>query len=139
MAAIQSAILNPELSEPHMLGPGATLTDKAKDELNKKMQRLADARKNGEFADTGKWSLLDLPEIQNLLSARRFRAELTPDPRDTWVGFPEEEKCDPPKTSVLEAHPHRMAPAAWGPIASKTRRTHYIPDDIDACERNIIG
>lgn len=70
MAAIQSEVLDYELSQPHMLGPGATLTPEVQGHLDANKDRLAALRQAGEFAGNGNWSIWELPEIQRLLSQR---------------------------------------------------------------------
>lgn len=69
MAAIQSEVLKPEISEPHMLGPGMTLTDANRKELDEHRHELAEKRRSGEFAGLGNWNILDLPEVALLVSS----------------------------------------------------------------------
>jgi hypothetical protein len=71
LAAIQSIALNPELSEPHLLGPGATVTDAIREHLSALAPILAARRRNGELAELGSWNLAELPEVQRLLAQRR--------------------------------------------------------------------
>lgn len=70
MAAIQQETLDPSLSKPHMLGPGAMITQEVKKYLDDNKDRLAELRKSGEFDGIGNWKLTDLPEIQRLLEQR---------------------------------------------------------------------
>jgi hypothetical protein len=71
MAAIQQDTLDPELSKPHMLGPGATLTPEVLKHLDDTKADLAARRKAGEFDGLGDWRLVDLPEIKRLLEQRK--------------------------------------------------------------------
>lgn len=70
MAAIQHETLDPELSKPHMLGPGATITPEVQKHLDDNRERLSVMRKAGEFDGIGEWKLTDLPEIKRLLEQR---------------------------------------------------------------------
>lgn len=70
LAAIQSQTLDPHLSAPHMLGPGATLTEAAKGHLAMNEDRLSKLRASGAFAHSGEWSLSDLPEIREIIGQR---------------------------------------------------------------------
>ena len=71
LAAIGQDILDPELSKPHMLGPGATITPEVQKYLDDNKDQLAARRAAGEFADSGKWKITDLPEIARLLEQRK--------------------------------------------------------------------
>jgi hypothetical protein len=68
--AIQMLTLNPELSEPHMLGPGATMTEGVLGELDRLEPTLRDRRASGEAAKDGEWDFLELKEVRSLLAAR---------------------------------------------------------------------
>lgn len=70
LAAIQQDTLDPELSKPHMLGPGATITPEVQKHLDDNKEQLAARRKAGEFDGIGDWKLTDLPEIRRLLEQR---------------------------------------------------------------------
>ena len=70
LAAIQSEILDPEKSAPHMLGPGATLTPANRTHLDDRKEGLAKRRAAGEFDRHGSWNLASIPEIVRLLKAR---------------------------------------------------------------------
>lgn len=70
LAAIQQNTLDPELSAPQMLGPGATLTDAAKQELAKNAPELSERRKLGDFAEYESWTVADLTEIRRLFAER---------------------------------------------------------------------
>ena len=71
LAAIQQNALDPEHSAPHLLGPGATLTDAVQQELKKNAPRLASRRKKKDFVVAGSWSLEDLVEIRQHLKQRQ--------------------------------------------------------------------
>jgi len=71
MAAIQQETLDPGLSKPHMLGPGATITPEVRKHLEDNKERLSAMRKAGEFDGIGDWKLTDLPEIKLLLAQRK--------------------------------------------------------------------
>lgn len=71
LASIQQDTLDPELSKPHMLGPGATITPEVQKHLDDNKERLAAMRKAGEFDGIGEWKLTDLPEIKRLLEQRK--------------------------------------------------------------------
>ena len=72
LAAIQSQVLDPDLSAPHTLGPGSTITDAMRDHLAKNAADLAERRKSGEFDGLGNWNIADLPEVRTLLAAREL-------------------------------------------------------------------
>lgn len=72
LAAIQSEVLYPELSAPHMLGPGAKLTPEAVAYLESGADERAAARQRGDFATSGEWRTKDLPEIKSILLDRMF-------------------------------------------------------------------
>ena len=71
MAAVQSSILDPDLSSRHLLARGAKLSQDALHGMDKDDPALAAARSRGDFAESGKWSLADLPEIKTILAARK--------------------------------------------------------------------
>lgn len=77
MAAIQSEVLKPEVSEPHMLGPGMTLTEANRKELDDHRDELAAKRKAGEFEGLGNWNVLDLPEVALLVSSAKGNEYVT--------------------------------------------------------------
>ena len=70
LAAIQQDTLDPELSAPHMLGPGASLTDAARQNLTKNAPELAVRRTRGEFVAESSWTIHDLGEIHQLVAQR---------------------------------------------------------------------
>jgi hypothetical protein len=70
LAAIESALLYPELNSAHDLGPGSTITPAIQAHLDSIKDDLAARRKAGEFAKVGQWRLADLPDVQALLNER---------------------------------------------------------------------
>jgi len=70
LCAVQSSILDPELSKDHLLGPGATLTADNIAFLDANADKLAELRKSGFFNGIGGWDLRDIPEIARLLGQR---------------------------------------------------------------------
>lgn len=60
---VQQDALNPELSNPHLLGPGMTLTPEVLNELEK--------HKRQEDED---WITLDLPVVQDIIEQRNWNA-----------------------------------------------------------------
>lgn len=70
MVASQSAVLDPELSEAHLLGPGATVTPAMLAFIQANAPALTEARQAGKFEGIGKWDMRDIPEINQLLSQR---------------------------------------------------------------------
>jgi len=82
LAAVQSSILDPELSAAHLLGPGAKLSSEALDLMAKNEPALSAARKRGDFAASGAWSLKDLPEIKRILADRTPEVKKNPERRE---------------------------------------------------------
>lgn len=70
LAAIQSQTLDPQISAPHMIGPGASLSPAVLAHLDEQAPILKAKREAGEFAGVGNWKLADLPEIKTLLAQR---------------------------------------------------------------------
>lgn len=70
LAASQSMILDPGLSEAHLLGPGATLTPANLAFLAANAPDLAAKRASGAFSGIGGWDLSSVPEIEALLADR---------------------------------------------------------------------
>jgi hypothetical protein len=87
LASIQQETLNPSVSAPHLLGPGATITPAVQAYLDANKEDLAARRKAGEFAGIGDWNLRDLPEIQTILKQRdaeEAKEENIGTPRRPW-------------------------------------------------------
>ncbi len=82
LAAVQSSILDPDLSTAHLLGPGAKLSSEALDLMAKNEPALAAARKRGDFSTSGSWSLKDLPEIKRILADRTPEVKKNPERRE---------------------------------------------------------
>jgi len=70
MSAIQSAVLDPELSAPHMLGPGATLTPEILKHMDETDPVLKERRKTSKPEP---WSTETLPEVVQILKDRDKR------------------------------------------------------------------
>jgi hypothetical protein len=70
LAAVESAILHPELNAPHDLGPGSTITPAIHAHLDSIRDDLTARRRAGEFAKIGQWRLADLPDVRDLLRER---------------------------------------------------------------------
>ena len=70
LAAIQSQALDPELSAPHLLSPGATLGPDMKALMESSAPGLKALRESGHFQD-GDWCLHDLPEVHRVLDCRK--------------------------------------------------------------------
>lgn len=75
MVANQTAILQPELAEPHLLGPGATITEAILAELARGREERARKRASGEMDRLFEWTLADLAEVAQILEARSARAD----------------------------------------------------------------
>lgn len=71
LAAVQQQTLSPELSEPHLLGPGASLTEANLNYLSEQEAVLGPKRATGEFAGVGDWKLEEVPQIAKLLRQRK--------------------------------------------------------------------
>jgi hypothetical protein len=76
MAASQSYILNPELSAPHLLGPGATLTEAVLLDLKNNAPILAEKRHKGVFETIGEWALDGVVEVRRILKSRETQAKV---------------------------------------------------------------
>lgn len=77
LVAAQTDLLNPELSAPHLPGPGFTLTEAMLAHLEANKEDLARRRAAGEF--DGTWDLKDVPEVARLLEQRqRGQSEKAP-------------------------------------------------------------
>lgn len=70
MVAAQTAVLQPELADPYLLGPGATLTPSVLSEMDKDKEERDRRRKEGEFEGLFDWDLADLPEVKSLIEKR---------------------------------------------------------------------
>lgn len=70
LAAIQGEALNPDISRPHLLGPGATLTGPVLQHLAENRDRLAAERKAGKHARAGEWTVDEIPEVARILEDR---------------------------------------------------------------------
>lgn len=70
LASIQQETLDPSVSKPHLLGPGAIITPDVQAHLDANKEDLVARRKSGEFAGIGEWNLRDLPEIKTILGYR---------------------------------------------------------------------
>ena len=68
LAAIQQNTLDPELSAPHLLGPGASLTEAVRKVLADNAPALAAQRRAGVFDELSRWQIADLKEIRTLLA-----------------------------------------------------------------------
>ncbi len=83
LAAIQSRVLTPELSEPYTLGPGATITEpmrKHMESLDASLKAYRDKvkadRANGIPDPNQEWSIMDLSEIKTIINARMADGEI---------------------------------------------------------------
>jgi hypothetical protein len=70
LAAIQALALDPELSRPNLLGPGATLTPAILKDLDANADELSLRRMAGELDGEGEWSLNEIPEVKAILAQR---------------------------------------------------------------------
>jgi hypothetical protein len=70
LAAIQSLTLNPELSAPHLLGPGATIPPAMESLLNREAPEKAEKRKSGFFGRLADWATNLVPEVMLITKAR---------------------------------------------------------------------
>lgn len=70
MVADQTAVLNPELHDPFVLGPGAVLTAAMLDEMERDRAERDCRRQNGEFEGIFAWTLGDMPEVRVILDQR---------------------------------------------------------------------
>lgn len=93
LASVQQNLLDPDLSAPHLLGPGATITPVMQDYMDSRKEELAARRKAGEFADIGNWKLTDLPEIQTILEQRRKEIDRGWDEDETLCQEKEDGTC----------------------------------------------
>lgn len=71
MVANQTELLNPDMAEPHLLGPGAILTDALLAELERGKAERDQRRTNGEFEELFALTLADIPQVQAILAARK--------------------------------------------------------------------
>jgi len=80
MAAIQSYVLDPDLSRPHLLGPGATLSPDNRGFLARHSAKLKAARDARTEQDN--WDITELPEVANIL-LERYPEDDIPDEEPT--------------------------------------------------------
>ena len=71
LTAITMDILHPDMSKPHTLGPGATITPDVQAELDRNAPVLKAKRDAGEFEDIGFWKFSELPFVKRLVAARK--------------------------------------------------------------------
>lgn len=71
MVANQTAILNPDLADAHLLGPGATITEALLAEMERGKAERDSKRQAGELEVLFHWVLGDMPEVQAILAARK--------------------------------------------------------------------
>ncbi len=115
LVAVQSAVLNPELSAPHMLGPGSVLTKPMLDYIEAMKPILAAQRKAGAFEGSGDWKTSELPEVKALLDQRKpvvaseAETKVLPNSRRDGTQRPKDEEkfyhcseCDDRETCVIE-------------------------------------
>lgn len=75
MVANQTAALQPELAEPHLLGEGATITPAMLAEMEVSKPARDAKRQAGEYEQLFAWTLADMPEIQVIITQRRKDGE----------------------------------------------------------------
>lgn len=68
LVAVQQETLDPELSKPHMLGPGATLTPEVLAELKRMNPILKERRQAGQV--NGEWKTSLIPQVAKILKQR---------------------------------------------------------------------
>lgn len=66
----QQLILNPQADASELLSPGATIPPEMQKRLNDERDVLSAKREAGEFKDSDRWELRDLPQIQEILKQR---------------------------------------------------------------------
>lgn len=71
MVANQTALLNPETAEPHMLGPGATLGKALLEEMERGKEERDRRRQNGEFEEMFHIGLGDIQQVKDILAERK--------------------------------------------------------------------
>ena len=72
LAAIQSHTLDPEVSAPHLLGPGATITPTMREHMAEEAPVLAARRRENQVRNPVPWFTSMLPEVVNLLHQRPY-------------------------------------------------------------------
>ena len=77
MFAVVNDLLHPHLNEPHLRGPGCTVTPEMIAHLEAGKPERQRKREAGEFDSLGDWKLSEVPEIARILGQRREAA-----PRD---------------------------------------------------------
>ncbi len=70
MVANQTAVLQPELADPYLLGPGASLTAALLAEMDAGKEERDRRRQAGEFESLFNWTLGDMPEVQEIIRQR---------------------------------------------------------------------
>lgn len=99
MSAIQSAVLDPELSAPHMLGPGATLTPEMLKHMEETDPVLKERRKTSKPEP---WSTETLPEVVQILKQRAEAKAETVSVSDEKKPVAINELV---RTNILDRHP----------------------------------
>lgn len=74
MVADQTVALQPELCDPHVLGPGATVTPSVDAELERGKAERDARRQASEFEELFAWTLADMPEVQAIIRQRKGAA-----------------------------------------------------------------
>lgn len=74
MVANETALLKPELADPFLLGPGATLTAELVAEMDKDKAERDARREAGDFEELFDWTLGDIPIVQALINKRKALA-----------------------------------------------------------------
>lgn len=75
MFAVVNSQLHPELNEPHLRGPGCTVTPEMLAHLEAEKPERQRKREAGDFDHLGDWRLADVPEVAQILAQRRQRRD----------------------------------------------------------------
>ncbi|SIO37639.1 hypothetical protein SAMN05444166_4206 [Singulisphaera sp. GP187] len=102
LVAAQNAVLKPELCEPHMLGPGATMTPAVIAELERGKPERDAKRQAGEFEQLFNWTLADMPEVQAILNNREH-------PKFVVVKDMTDEARESLRKAIIESKPDMIA------------------------------
>lgn len=97
MVAAQTDVLQPELSDPHVLGAGATVTPAMLEESERGADERTHRRQAGDFEELFNWDLCCMPEVQDILDQRPAPGE------------------EPPVLKIFEEPD--TAETAWGEVA----------------------
>jgi hypothetical protein len=121
MVANQTAALQPELADPHLLGPGATVTPAVAAEMERGKAERDARRQAGEFEALFRWTLAEMPEFREILDRRleaAHRAVMGHVKQSPGVTLgPDVGSIEMSRPEPVAAAPGAIGPLCWEPFS----------------------